>query len=213
MTFKFGSAFRKKCKRLLFLGVGFSIIICNSASAVLINFDELDQNHYIDANGELTYLSNEYEAQGLLLNYAYLVKWFEGVTPVSLTNYIAGPGFGLEFVGDLPTTVSFYLGSHSKTAVVIDALGPNYSKSIVSSGEIHGMTDDQGTPYIPNQVFSLTSSTGISAISFSGQGDAYIDDLSYTYASVPEPSIIALFGIGLAGLIIRRSSARRFLSN
>lgn len=207
MSAKFIFVFIKSSAKRFILSFSFLILFCNSAHAVLINFDELDQNNYINADGDLTYLSNEYESQGLLLNYAYLVEWYDGVPAVSLNNYIAGPGFGLQFVGDLPTTVSFYLGSHSHTAVFIDVQGPYYSKQITSSGEIHGMTDNYGTPYIPNQLFSFSARTGISSISFSGQGDAYIDDLSYTYAShasVPEPSAILLFFVGLIGLLVRR---------
>jgi hypothetical protein len=117
-------------------------------------------------------------------------------------------GFGLEFVGNLPTYVSFYLGSSSGTAVFIDAQGPNYSKQVTSSGEIHGMTDDYGTPYIPNQVFTFTSRTGIASIGFSGQGDGYIDDLTYTYShsTVPEPEACLLLAIGLLSLLLSRSN-------
>ena len=100
----------------------------------------------------------------------------------------------------------FYLGSDSH-AVGIDVTGPNYHSLVVSSGEIRGMTDDQGTPYIPNELFSFYSPTGISSIRFAGQSGNYIDDLTYTYGgevSVPEPSALILFGLGLLGLISSR---------
>jgi len=183
--------------------------ICDSAHAVLINFDDLDPDAYSYEGGN-PYLTNEYESQGLVFEYAaYLLRWSGSTPVVSTPNYVGGPGFGFKFVGqELPTSVSFYLSSTSHMAVFIDAFGPDYTYHTTSSGENHGgWPEDLGSPYIPNELFSFYSSAGISSIEFSGRGDVNIDDLTYNYSSpaqVPEPSAFILFGIGLLGLMCHR---------
>jgi hypothetical protein len=211
MVMNINACFFKTLKKLSLVSVGLLLILTSSAQAVLITFDELDQASYLRPGEDeaIAPLTNEYESQGVLFrSSAYLVKWAEPLVPVSVQNYVAGPGFGFEFVGDeLPTYVSFYMGSHAQIAVYIDVRGPNYNKQVTSSGEIVGMTDEVGTPYIENEFFSFRSRTGISSVYFGGKADNYIDNLEYTYAnevSVPEPSTFMLFGIGLLGLISSR---------
>jgi hypothetical protein len=190
--------------------------LCSSAHAVLINFDELDPLMYEgNANGLPTPLSNEYQSQGVLFNgNAYLLGWRDDAPPVSTPNYLGGPGFGLQFIDELPTYVSFYLSSSSHMAIYIDAVGPNYTFQTTSSGEDHGgWPEREGTPYIPNELFSLYSPTGISSIEFNSRGDAHIDDLMYTYSSptqVPEPSTIILFFVGFVGLLLSRLNSKIF---
>ena len=197
-------------KRLLFLGFIFFIMLSSSAHAVLINFDELNPSAYEDGPyGFPIPLTNEYESQGLVFKYAaYLLEWSESKPIVSSPNYIGGPGFGFEFVGELPTSVSFYLGSSSQMAVFIDVLGPNYANHLTSSGENHGgWPEDLGSPYIPNELFTFYSATGISSVEFSGRGDVFIDDLIYNYSSqaqVPEPSTFVLLLLGFLGLVASR---------
>lgn len=188
--------FPSNIKKLLSLGFCLFLIISNPANAILLNFDELDDT-VVDAEGNRVPLSDEYESQGLV----FVGSAYGG-------GVVAGPGFGFEFVsGNLPTFVSFNLGSPSEIAVDITVNGPNYFKSIVSSGAIVGMTDDPGTPYIPNELFSFYSETGIASVHFSGKAGNYIDNLTYTYTSdvaVPEPSTIILLGLGLLGLFSSR---------
>jgi hypothetical protein len=197
MSIRF-SQFYKKLKDLLWLGLGAGIllIISCSANAVVINFDELDENSYVDENGDRTTLTNEYESQGLV----FVGSAYAG-------GGVAGPGFGFQFVGNnLPTYVSFNFSGSGGIAAEIAVWGPGYFKSVISSGEIVGMTDDHGTPYIPNEIFSFTSPAGISSVELSGKAGAYLDNLTYTYSSltqVPEPSTFIMLGIGLLGLIGR----------
>jgi hypothetical protein len=207
MNSKFKSALSGGVKKLSFLGFGFFMMLSNLAHAVLINFDELNASAYEEGPyGFPTPLRNEYESQGLVFNYAaYLLEWSGSKPIVSSPNYVGGPGFSFEFVGELPTAVSFYLGSSAKMAVFIDVLGPDYANHLTSSGENHGgWPEEYGSPYIPNELFTFYSATGISSVEFSGRGDVFIDDLTYNYSSqtqVPEPSTFILFVIGLLGLL------------
>jgi|SRR4051812_17516861 len=207
MNTKVGSKILKIVKKSVFSICIALLATCNVAHAVLINFDDLDPNAYSYEGGN-PYLTNEYESQGLVFeNAAYLLEWSGSTPSVSAPNYVGGPGFGFKFVGELPTSVSFYLGSSSHMAVIIDAFGPNYASHIISSGEAHGMTEEGYTPYIPNEIFSFYSVTGISSIEFSGRGDVNIDDLTYNYSpsvQVPEPSAFILFLIGFLGLMTPR---------
>jgi hypothetical protein len=185
-------------KKTSFFAVGVLLVCCNSANAVLITFNELDENSYVDANGERTPLTNEYESQGVV---------FFG--PAYVGGGVGGPGFSFEFVGDsLPTYVSFNVSPVSGIAASIYVQGPDYHKLVRSSGAIVGMTDDPGTPPIPNELFSFSSPAGISSVELSGKAGVYFDNLTYTYpspAQVPEPATFILFGIGLLGLISSRS--------
>ena len=171
--------------------------MCHSANAVMINFDELDPE--VDSM-----ITTQYESQGLVFEYS---AYLSSHSTKSAPNYAIGPGFMLKFVGDLPTYVSFYTGSSTKSKVFITALGPNgFSESLITEGEIHGQGDLESTPYIPNQFIVFKSDFGISTIELGGQSDAYVDDVSFYYAgeAVPEPSTLALVMMGMLGVLWRR---------
>lgn len=204
----FSNVFVERLKKTAWLIVSLSILSCSSSQAAVLNFDELDRASYLPVHEDdgMMHLTNEYESQGVLFtSFAYLATYGEGSNQVSGPNYVSGPGFGFNFIGEkLPTYVSFYLGSDSRMATSISVEGPDYAKQVTSSGEIRGMTDDKGSPYIANQLFSFSSQTGISSVLLLGQGGSYIDDLTFTYADpvvVPEPSTLILLMIGLAALV------------
>lgn len=196
---------RKSLGRLIF------IVCCgfmgSGAAAITLTFDELDPADYDPGTGELGFLTDEYESIGLLFEgAAYLLAWTEFQHPKSLPNYVIGPGFSLNFVGDLPTYVSLFVGSSTGSQVVLDAFGLNdYHEYKITDGEVHGMGSEESTPYIPNQFVSFSSPTGISSIHLSGQSDAFIDNLTFTDEpdiAAPESSTFILFVIGLLGLIL-----------
>lgn len=191
-------SFRKASARFyFFICVIFTVA---NAQAITINFDDLNPEDFIDAEtGELVPLSNQYETHGVIFEHgAYLLSY----STKSLPNYINGPGFGIRFLEMLPTHVSMYVGSTTGYKVGISALGMNgHVKNYVTDGEVHGMNSEDSTPYRPNQFVSFYISEGISYVSFSGQADTYVDDLSFT---VPEPAAWMLFAIGGLMLILRR---------
>ncbi len=200
-----------QCQLLFFKTIKISLIstaiflfsLCTSAHAALIDFDDLNQNSYITDEG-LRPLSNEYQPLGVIFSSsAYLLTWQDYDTPLSLPNYVSGPGFSFDFVGDLPTHVSMYISNSIGYAVNVNAFGPNnFHKSITTAGAISGMTDDEGTPYIANQFIFFHSLAGISSISLDGQAGASMDNLIFT-SIVPEPSVLVLFGLGIFAIILR----------
>ena len=197
MNTKSNKTFFKTFKKIRLLSLAFLMLISSSAQAVLITFDELDGNSYVDTNGEPIPLTNEYESQGLV---------FYG--PAYVGGGVAGPGFRFEFIGDnLPTYVSFNVNPASGIAISMYVQGPDYRKLVNSSGAIVGMTDDPGTSPIPNELFSFSSPTGISSVELSGKAGVYFDNLTYTYSlttQVPEPSAFMLLIIALLGLVTLR---------
>ncbi len=195
--------FFKTMKSSLIVTAIFLFSLCSSAHAVLINFDDLDQEDYVTEEG-LRPLSSEYHARGVIFSSStYLVTWQDYNTPLSLPNYVSGPGFSFDFIGNLPTHVSMYISNSIGYAVNVNAFGPNnFHKSITTAGAIRGMTDDTGTPYIANQFIAFDSLAGISSISLDGQAGASMDNLMFT-SVVPEPSAFVLFGLGIFGLMLR----------
>ena len=202
---------RKSLGRLMF------VICCGlmaqGALAITLTFDELNPADYEGENVETPFLTDEYESLGLVFDgAAYLHAWTQSQPAMSLPNYVIGPGFILNFVGDLPTYVSLFVGSSNGAAVFFDAYGlEGYHESKRTDGEIHGMSWEQSTPYVPNQFVFFNSPTGISSIELSGQSDAFIDNLTFTNehdVAVPEPSTLLLFTLGLFGLVLckRKSS-------
>lgn len=178
----------------------FAIFTMGSAQAITIDFDDLNPADFEDIEGGgLIPLSNEYETEGVIFaGGAYLLS----NSTKSLPNYINGPGFGIYFLEMLPTYVSMYVGSTVGYKVGVSAFGINgYVENKTTDGEVHGMHWEESTPYRPNQFVSFYVPEGISHVEFGGQGDTYIDDLSF---SVPEPAAWILFGISGLILLLRR---------
>ena len=196
------------------------------AHAVLIDFDDLT---YVPEDPEWPFfadvpLDNQYLSQGLSISNAYLLPYYfdpatdPGNDPevISGPNYLlaggGGSGMTLSFVGKLPTYVGMYVGSFSHEMIFTDAYGPSgLVASLHTAGE-GGPFNDQ-SPYVPRQYLSFESAAGISRIDMSGwygsRVSGYVDDLTFTYTEVPEPSSIALFGLGAFVLFGRRYLVRR----
>jgi hypothetical protein len=195
----------------------FSLSLLSSVShAVLINFDDL-----VREPGDSEFpcfcdhpLTNEYEAQGLIIDGGFLAEYDENSAVQSGPNYLLGSNFlTLRFVGTLPTFVSMYVSAASMEKIFLNAWGTD---GLIGQQQTEGdSSPDEGTPYVPNQFISFTSATGIASITLEGfynlRVSSMVDDLTYEYASVPEPTPLMLLALGLLGLGCRKFAKRRVL--
>lgn len=214
------SAFARRVK--FFVATIFLSTLAFNAHAVLINFDDLvyvpvdpDNPHFSDVP-----LDNQYLSQGLGIANAYLLPYLEADSDpdvISGPNYLlagaSGSPMTLYFVGELPTYVGMYVGSFINEMIFVDAYGPaGLVDSLYTKGE-GGPFNDQ-SPYEPRQYLSFESATGISSIDVTGwygsRVSGYIDDITFTYAAVPEPSQLILLAIGALAFFSRRVSAKYY---
>ncbi|GGY69603.1 hypothetical protein GCM10011613_12430 [Cellvibrio zantedeschiae] len=181
-----------------------------NASAVVIDFDDripiYDPVFSCFCDNPL---SNEYEDKGLLIHEGFLngESHDGGVTYENFL--ITGPYGQLSFVGELPTFVSMRVTSLHNDVIYLSAFGENGFLEMKKTPGFGGPFDD--TPAEPNFFVSFAIEEGIKFITidafyFRSTGAA-IDDLTFTYSSVPEPSSIML--VTLACIVFLR---RSFLS-
>lgn len=181
----------------------FSLLtIPNHAFAIFIDFNDLKPVYDPDFPCWCDNpLSDEYLDQGLRVHGA----WVNG--DGSENSMLTSDWASLEFIGVLPTFVSMNITSHYGDAILLDA----YSTSgFLFSKHTSGWMglEENSTPVIPNEFITLSSDVGIKSITIQGfygmRIGASIDNLTFTHASVPEPSSIALIALGLFSLMWRR---------
>lgn len=198
----------------VFVTISLSIGMTSSATyAITIDFDDIA---VIPIDGCFCDhpLADEYLAQGLQIDGGYLVG--ESMPDGTNENQLLGSNFlQLRFIGSLPTYVSMYVSAVLEQAVYLYAYSSDGLVSQHQTARWAG-TEENSTPYVPNQYVSFESSAGISSITIEAfyglRVGPIIDDLTYEYTSVPEPSSLTLFGLGLLGFVWRRSIARRTIS-
>lgn len=208
MSAKFDLFLKKTIKPAATLAMIFTALgMANNVSATIIDFDDLnpvyDEIYPCWCDNPLT---DQYLAKGLLINGA----WVNGAD--SHNNMLTGNWASLNFVGELPTFFSMNINSVHDDSVLLSIYG---ATGLIAEKHTAGWTgpDDEYIPVIPNEFFSFNSEQGISSIVIQGyyglRTGAEVDNLTYTYSSVPEPSSIALLSLGLFGLILRRVNKRK----
>jgi len=199
----------------------FTSLIVNNAHAVFINFDDLtyvpespEWPHFAD-----TPVTDQYVSQGLLVLDGYLNPYYYSLEGELEPNAISGPNyllgstaFALQFVGgNLPTYVGMYVGSGGQEAIFLEAYGKS---GLLGSARTEGLAPPTwDTPYKPRQYVSFEFAEGITQINmwgaFGGRVSASVDDLTFTYADVPEPSSFILLCLGILTMFYRRLSCAK----
>lgn len=201
----------------VFISLG---LVWGTANATFINFDDLP--YTIDEYGDGNLLedhpvTDEYLSKGLLITGGYLGHDEHNPYISSSPNVLVGSdGFTLNFVEELPTFVSMrtnFIGDYDPglLAIFFDVYGPS---GLLFQTHSSG---DTGSPdminAIPNELISFNSPTGISRITMSNYQHrriaGSIDDLTFEYADVPEPSGLILFGMGIFVFVFRKGRVRK----
>lgn len=202
-------------KVISFIGICLLSFIAMNAQAVFIDFDDLTYVPPADGGTHFSDMpiTNQYESLGLIIDGGFLWTYGSSLDP----NFVSGPNYLLGgtamtffFVGQLPTFVGMHVFSYRNEAISIVAL--NASGERVASVTTSGFGGpDHDVPYVPKEYFTLSAASGISRIDFWGffhrSTAANIDDLTFTYAEVPEPPLGALFCLGLLLAIYRSRRA------
>lgn len=180
------------CKSILKFAVlgAVALFMCVNANAVTIDFDDF---HVAQDDAHSSWDSypvgpNDYLDKGLIIEDAY-------IHGDNINNYLMSGWATLKFVGELPTSVEMFVGWYLGGAVTFYG----------TSGLLHQVGGDMYS----SQYVKFSHAGGIRQVSITDahmRGGAYIDNITYTYASVPEPAPALLIILGLCGLAMRRSN-------
>lgn len=207
--------FAKQLKYLTCLPILLTLCIASqTAQAVFIDFDDIvapPANPFgcetVEPCGLI--LSNEYESKGVVFGNS---GWLVGqVLPDGTNqNQVFGTnGISLNFVGALPNFISFNVDSPFQLeASYFSVYGENNDLLFVQHSSGWTGIEETSTPYIPGELVSIYSNTRIKGIYieslFNLRTGPTIDNLTFEYREVPEPSSLLLFLGGIAGLILGR---------
>lgn len=180
-----------------------SLAMVTHAFAVVIDFEDLnpvyDPEFPCWCDNPLT---DQYASQGMLINGG---AWVIDSDAGKVMRTGAG-GAGLQFIGELPTFVSMNVTSLQGDSIALEAWD---TFGVISHKQTLGWrgTEEDYIPAVPNELISFSAEQGISAITILGffnlRVEADVDNIRFTYASVPEPSSVALIGLGLFGILLR----------
>jgi hypothetical protein len=206
-------------KGLSFSALLLASLIVNNAYAVFIDFDDLT---YVPVYPEMPYfadmpLSDQYASQGLSIVNGYLNPYNYSDPDYVDPNVISGPNYllgdtslALHFLGEkLPTYVGMYVGSPQE-AIYLEAYGTSGLLATVHT--IGPIAPTWETLPEPRQYMSFEFAEGIKQINMWGSRgsrvSAMVDDLTFTYADVPEPSPFILLCLGIFAIFYRRMDFR-----
>jgi len=212
--------FAKQLKHLTCLSILLTLCITSqTAQAVFIDFDDIvapPANPFgcetLEPCGLI--LSNEYESKGVVFGNS---GWLVGqVLPDGTNqNQVFGTnGISLNFVGALPNFISFNVDSPFQLeASYFSVYGENNDLLFVQHSSGWTGVEETSTPYIQGELVSIYSNTRIKGIYieslFNLRTGPTIDNLTFEYRTVPEPSAVLLFLVGIAGLVLGRSRYRQ----
>lgn len=183
------------------------------ARAVFIDFDDIVAPPFNPFGCETPttpcglILSNEYQSQGLTFGIdAWLAGEFQ--TDGTYKNKVVGLNtLYLFFTDALPNFISLNINSPlGHEASYLEVWGKNgFLFTYITSGW-RGI--DEGTPYIPDEFISFYAPEQITQINifsfYNHRAGPNIDNLTFEYRTVPEPSLLMLFALGVAGIIRAR---------
>ncbi|PUA29180.1 MAG: hypothetical protein B0W54_00815 [Cellvibrio sp. 79] len=189
------------------------VIFSGVASAVEINFDDIDVYHDPEGGCFCDHpLTTEYQDKGLLISDGYLVgeKRADGTNDNSLLGSLF---LAFTFVDNFPTRVSMIINGVHDQAVFLHAYGNNGWSGHKKTSGYAGPFDD--TPYLPNQRVTFYAAEGITNITFGTfyglRVGAIVDNLQYSYLKLPEPSPALLLLPCLLLAIARRKKSNSHL--
>jgi hypothetical protein len=183
-----------------------------NAHAVFIDFDDitaLPGNPFsCDDFACGTILGTEYEAMGVLFGNAWLSgeRFPDGTNQNSV---VALNELWITFVGTLPNFINFNVDSAlRKEASFFHVYGKNDELLFAQHSSGWMGEDEPSTPYIPGELISITSENPIKRLTLTSlynmRVGPTIDNLTFEYRTVPEPSLALLFIMGIAGFFWRR---------
>ncbi|PUA27033.1 MAG: hypothetical protein B0W54_19575 [Cellvibrio sp. 79] len=207
--------FTKQLKYLTCLPILLTMCIASqTAQAVFIDFDDIVAPPANPFNCETVepcglILSNEYESKGVVFGDS---SWLAGqVLPDGTNqNQVLGiNGIWLGFVGTLPNFISFNVDSpYQQEASYFSVYGENNELLFMQYSSGWTGLEETSTPYIQGELVSIYSTNRIKSIYieslFNLRVGPTIDNLTFEYRAVPEPSALLLFLGGIAGLILGR---------
>lgn len=204
---------------LIFL---FASILSTSANAVFIDFDDIVAPPFNPFNCETPdtpcglILSDEYASEGLVFPPGN--SWLAGETlsDGSVNNRVAGLNtIYIQFNDITPNFISLNIDSALRfEASYIDVFGKDGLLFTYITSGLRG-TDQEATPYIPNEFISFHSDEPILEMAISSlynhRTGPRIDNLTFEYRTVPEPSLLLLL-ISAVGIIFYRKRRAAFIS-
>lgn len=192
-----------------FTTVILAAVFAAQAQAVVINFDDLtfvpldpDSPSFGDHP-----LGDEYRSQGLLIGNAFLLPYGADDDIISGRNYLlagaSGSPMELAFIGQLPTFVGMYIGGSPSGVLYTNAYGPS---GLVASHQ----KESSGWEYVTFEFATGISQIEMWATQQQRVSGASIDDITFTYSSVPEPSSFILWVLVFFVLFCRRKVNMRW---